>query len=120
MVNKKRSKITLIVNGIFCGAAIAFVDNFAIGGEVSPILIVLLLLLFSSMAGILWGRRGWMAAISGWIIIPLVHLLKHIFNLPDTIYPNTYASIFWLAAFTLVMMAIGFGCGMILRKMIKP
>ena len=41
--------------GLAAGAAIVYVDNWAFEGEVSPIIIVALLLAATAMAGALWG-----------------------------------------------------------------
>ena len=43
--------------GLVAGAGIAYVDNGAFGGEVSPIIIVVLLVGATAMAGAAWGRR---------------------------------------------------------------
>ena len=103
--------------GIAAGAAIVYVDNFAFEGEVSPIIIVALLLAATAAAGFIWGRHGWVAAIAAWVCVPLAHLIKHLLGLPDTLHPNTYASILMLAAFTLVVAAIGTGCGVLLGRL---
>ena len=103
--------------GVVAGAAIAAVDNFAFGGEVSPILIVVMLLAATGIAGLVWDRRGWVAAAAAWICVPLAHLIKHVLGLPDTVQPNTYTSILMLAAFTLAVATIGTGCGILLRRL---
>ncbi len=102
--------------GIAVGFAISAVDNFAFDGEVSPVLIVALLLGASATFGIIWGWRGWTAMVSAWICVPLAHLIKHLLGLPDTLNPNTYTSILMLAGFTLVVSAIGFSGGIVVRK----
>ena len=96
---------------IVTGAAIAAIDNFAFGGETSPIVIVLLLLLATGTVGFLWGKRGWLAAALIWVCVPGAHMINHMLGLPDSIQPDTYASILKLAAFTFVMAAIGTACG---------
>ena len=103
--------------GLVAGAGIAYVDNGAFGGEVSPIIIVVLLLGATAMAGAAWGRRGWIAAAVTWAWVPMAHLVKHVLNLPDTLHPNTYTSILYLAAFTLVVATCGTGCGVLVRKL---
>jgi hypothetical protein len=103
--------------GLAAGAIIACVDNFAFGGEVSPMVIVILLLATTAMAGIVWGGRGWLPALSAWACVPLVHLVKHVLGLPDTIQPNTYNSILLLAAFTLGVALVGIGCGLSFRRL---
>ncbi len=101
--------------GLAAGVIIMYVDNFAFAGEVSPIIIVAMLLVTSAAAGITWGRRGWIAAAATWACVPLAHLIKHVFGLPDTLQPNTYTSIMMLALFTLLVTAVGFGCGMLVH-----
>ena len=104
-----------IALGLVAGFAISAIDNFAFEGEVSPIVIVALLFTVSVCIGAIWGRSGWLAVILTWVCIPITHLVKHILGLPDTLHPNTYTSIMMLAAFTLVILAIGTGCGMLIH-----
>jgi hypothetical protein len=104
-----------IAVGIMAGLAIAAVDNFAFQGEISPIVIVILLLATTAMAGAIWGWHGWVTAIAAWACIPLAHVLKRVLGLPDTLQPNTFASILMLAGFSLVVAAIGFGCGVLIH-----
>jgi hypothetical protein len=103
--------------GLLVGAAIVYVDNFAFQGEVSPFVIVAMLLAATAMAGAMWGRGGWIAAAVTWAAIPLAHLAKHLLGLPDTLHPNTYTSIFFLAAFTLAVATLGTGCGLLVRRL---
>jgi hypothetical protein len=101
--------------GLAAGLAIVFLDNVAFGGEVSPIVVVVMLLLATGTAAGVWGRRGWIAAAAMWICLPLAHAVKHLLDLPDTLHPNTWASILKLAVFTVVVAAAGTGLGMLIR-----
>jgi len=107
----------LVGIGFAAGVVIATVDNFAFDGEVSPIVIVALLLVVTATVGAIWSWRGWIVSAIAWVCLPLAHLIKHILGLPDTLHPNTYASILMLAAFTLVVATIGTGCGILLRRL---
>lgn len=102
--------------GLGTGIAIAAVDNFAFGGEVSPIVIVILLTATTATYGGIWGRGGWSTAVATWLCVPLAHVVKHVLGLPDTLYPNTYTSILMLAAFTLLVASIGTGAGVLVHK----
>ncbi|MBL8046228.1 MAG: hypothetical protein JNL09_06790 [Anaerolineales bacterium] len=102
--------------GFLSGAVIALADNVAFEGEVSPIVIVVLLLAATATFGGVWGRGGWLAAAFTWAVIPLVHLIKHLLGLPDTLQPNTYASILYLAVFTLVIASIGTTAGVVIHR----
>jgi hypothetical protein len=104
----------LVGIGFAAGVVIATVDNFAFDGEVSPIVIIALLLVVTATAGAIWSR---IVSAIAWVCLPLAHLIKHILGLPDTLHPNTYASILMLAAFTLVVATIGTGCGILLRRL---
>jgi hypothetical protein len=106
--------------GLGAGIAIASVDNLAFGGEVSPIVVVALLIATTATFGGIWGHGGWTAALAAWLCVPLAHLVKHGLGLPDTLHPNTYASILMLAGFTLVMATLGAGAGMLIHKMGRP
>jgi hypothetical protein len=105
-----------VVAGLSAGAAIAAVDNFAFRGEVSPIVIVALLLAATGIAGAFWGWRGWLAAFLAGACVPAAHLARHLLDLPDTLHPNTYASIVKLAAFTLAVAFVGLAGGALLRR----
>jgi len=102
--------------GLGTGMAIAAVDNFAFGGEVSPIVIVILLIAATATFGGIWGRTGWTAAVATWFCVPFAHMVKHVLGLPDSLHPNTYTSILMLAAFTFVVTAIGTGAGILVHK----
>ena len=99
------------------GAAIAAVDNFAFGGEVSPIVVVGMLLLFAAAAGMFWGVRAAVAVALAWVWLPMAHVIKHRMRLPDTLHPNTYVSILKLAAFSFVIAAVGLGLGLAFRRL---
>jgi hypothetical protein len=103
--------------GLVAGAALVYVDNGAFEGEVSPIIIVALLLAATTIAGAIWGRKGWIPAAVTWACVPLAHVVKHVVGLPDTLQPNTYTSILLLAAFTLVVATGGTGCGLLVRRL---
>ena len=102
--------------GIAAGIVIVFVDNFWSAGEVSPIVVVALLLTATFFAGATWGERGWLAAATTWACIPLAHVFKHLLGMPDTLHPNTYISMLYLAGFCLVVSAIGFGLGLLVHR----
>jgi ABC-type multidrug transport system permease subunit len=104
--------------GLMAGLGIAAVDAFGSRGEVSPIVIVAMLLSATAVIGFILPWRGWIAAVATWLPIPLAHLLKLLLGLPDTLHPNTYASAFKLAAFTLLVSAIGVGCGTLVGAMV--
>ena len=102
--------------GLAAGIAVAWVDNFAFEGEVSPIVIVVMLLAATATIAAVWGRHGWAPAAAAWLCVPLAHLIKHVLGLPDTLHPNTYTSILMLAAFTFVVAALGTGAGMLIHR----
>jgi len=110
---------TLIDIGGVIGLVIAAIDNFAFNGEVSPIVIVALLLSATAISGFIWDWRGWVVTVSAWACVPLAHFFKHVFSLPDTLHPNTYTSILMLAVFTFVISIIGFGIGVLFRRLTK-
>ena len=93
------------------GLIISAVDNFAAHGEVSPIAVVPMLLIVAAILAALWGTRAFVAIVPLWLPLPGAHLVKHLLGLPDTIHPNTYASIGMLAVFSLIVCAVGFGVG---------
>ena len=111
-----RPWVTRVGFGLAAGAATAAVDNVLFDGEVNPIVIVAMLLAATITFGIVFGRLGWVAAGATWIWIPGAHVVKRIFDLPDTLHPNTYGSIGKLALFSLVVAAVGLGCGLLARR----
>lgn len=111
-----RSRPLLVGTGLGCGALIVAVDNFAFGGEVSPIVIVLMILVATVFAGAVWGRRAWAAAAVIWACVPLAHAVKLALGLPDTLQPATWRSIGFLALFTMAVATVGTGCGQLLHR----
>jgi len=105
--------------GLGAGLLIAAIDNFAFKGEVSPLVIVAMLIVVAGAAGVIWGWHGWIVAVFAWVCVPLAHLVKHVLGLPDTLNPNTYISILMLALFTFVVSTIGLAGGVFLRKLAK-
>ncbi len=105
--------------GLGAGAGMAAVDNLLFAGEVSPIVIVGLLLATTATVGAVWGRRGWIAAALAWVWLPAAHVVKHALGLPDTIPPNTNASILLLAVFSFVVAAFGTSFGLLARRLSK-
>lgn len=99
--------------GLAAGAAIACIDEGA--SEVTTIIV--LLLATTAAAGAMWGPRAWITVVAVWACLPLAHLIKHLLGLPDMLQPNTYASILLLAAFTLVVAAIGAGGGLLIHAL---
>jgi len=115
---KAKSRLPLLLGiGFVLGAAVAAVDNFAFHGEVSPIIIVAMLIVLTAIVGWIWGWRGWPASIATWAWVPLAHLVKHALDLPDTLHPNTYISILMLAVFTFIVTTIGTGCSVLLHRL---
>ena len=104
--------------GLMVGSGIAAVDNLAFGGEASPILIVGMLLLFASTAGMIWGTGAAFPAAVVWTCLPTVHLVKHMLRLRDTIHPNTYTSILKLGAFSFAVTTVGLGFGLAFRRLL--
>jgi len=102
--------------GLVAGLVMVYVDDFAFNGEVSPLVIVAMLVVIASTAAGIWGRHGRIAACGAWMLVPLAHRISHILSLPDTSHPNTYASILMLAAFTLAITALGTGVGMLIHR----
>ena len=117
--HNQNSLLIRVAVGVIVGAGIAAVDNFAFGGEVSPIVIVGMLLIVAGAAGMIWGVRAAVAVVIIWAWLPMAHVVKHLFGLPDTLHPNTYASILKLAVFSFVVTAIGFGLGLLLRRLVR-
>jgi hypothetical protein len=103
--------------GLIVGATIAAVDNFAFNGEISPIVVIAMLLAATTTAGLTPERLGWVTAGAVWIWVPGAHLVKRILGVPDTLHPNSYKSILMLAVFSLVVTAAGTGCGLLLRRL---
>jgi hypothetical protein len=113
------SLATRVGVGLLAGAVIVYVDNFAFEGEVSPIVIVALLLAVTAVVAAIWGERGWVPVGVAWAGVPLAHLVKHALGLPDTLHPNTYTSILYLAAFTLCVATVGAGFGLLARRLAR-
>lgn len=102
------------------GVIIASVDNFAFGGEVSPVLIVGMLLAATGVAGYLWGASGAAAVAIIWVFVPAAHLVNLALGLPDSLHPHTYGSAMKLAAFTAIVAVFGAACGAAIGGLLPP
>jgi hypothetical protein len=102
--------------GIIAGAANIYIDNFGSKGEVSPIVTTFILFTETTTSGIIWKKNGWIASTIAWVSLPMAHIIKHLYNLPDTLHPNTYASILYLSGFTLLVGAVGTGLGYLISS----
>lgn len=105
------SRVPPAAFGVLCAAAIVYVDNVAFGGEVSPIVVVAMLLASAAAGAYVWEARGWTVATITWLSVPGAHLAKHLLGMPDTLQPNTYLSILYLALFTLAVSSAGVAIG---------
>ena len=110
---------TRFLIGLIAGAIIVFIDNFAFRGEVSPIVIVIMLLISTITVGAIWKWHAWVAVVAVWICVPMTHVVKHLLGMPDTLHPNTYTSILMLAVFTFVISVIGFLFGTLINRISK-
>jgi hypothetical protein len=113
------SKTFLAGIGLGAGVVIAAIDNFAFKGEVSPFMIVAMLVAVAAASGVFWNWRGWIVTVFAWVCVPFAHLIKHVLGLPDTLHPNTYSSILMLALFTLVVSTVGLVGGVFFRRLTK-
>ena len=111
MIDARKLGIAVVI-----GLAIAGVDNIVAGGEVSPIVIVIALFVTSAVLGTLTPVGSLLYALAVWLPVPLVHLIKHLLRLPDTLHPNTYSSILSLGLFTLAVSLVGMACGRVIAK----
>jgi hypothetical protein len=101
--------------GLAAGVAVAAVDQLALRGQVSPVVVVALLLGATGVAGIMGGWRGWPAVLGTGVCVPGFHVVTHVFGLPGTLQPDTWASIGTQAAFTLAVCGLGFCGGALIR-----
>jgi hypothetical protein len=108
-----------IFAGLVIGAIIAFVDNFSFQGEVSPIVIVVLLLVAAISIGASWKWHGLITIALMWLWLPMAHVVKKVLGLPDTLHPNTYTSILMYTIFTFAVSAIGLLLGVSINKIVK-
>jgi len=107
-----------LLAGLTAGLVIVWVDHVPSAGEVSPIVVVGLLLAVTTTFGGLWGSRAWPASATAWVSVPLAHVVKHVLGLPDTLHPNTWPSILMLAGFTLLVAGLGSGVGRVLHGLL--
>ena len=107
------------VAAVIIGLIISAVDNYAFGGEITPMVIILLLLLATSGMSVIVNTKAYLISIIIWFFLPAVHLIKHLCGLSDSIQPNTIKSILLLALFTFAISQIGFLIGRGIRKTLK-
>lgn len=108
---------TVALIGLAIGSCIAFTDNYAFEGEISPVVIVAFLFISAFSVVALFGNPGCIAAIGIWFCLPISHFIKIGLGLPDTLHPATFRSAVLLAVFTLIVVSIGSACGMVFRRL---
>jgi hypothetical protein len=113
------SMLIRIFAGLMIGAIIAYVDNFSFQGEVSPIVVVVLLLIATISVGVVWKWHGLITVAAMWLWLPMAHFVKKVLGLPDTLHPNTYTSILMFTEFTFAISAIGLIVGISINKIVK-
>jgi|GEM_PF-5378839 len=110
--------IIYIVSAV-AGITISMIDNYAMNGEISPIVIVMLLFLSVTALSAFNPNNVWLNALLVWIWLPASHLIKHLLEMPDSIYPNTYKSILLLALFTFTICIVGLLIGIGIRRVLR-
>ncbi len=105
-----------IVYGLVAGATLVVLDNIAFGGEISPVVILTVLIAATIIPGLRWGGGGWLTSLLAWVGLPLAHVIKHALGLPDTLHPDTYLSIGYLAGFTLAVTIAATFAGAIVHR----
>jgi hypothetical protein len=108
---------TRLTVGLLIGAGLFYLDGYAFGGEVSPIVTIGCVLFAIAGLSLTWGMSSWIAASITWVMLPLGHVVKHALGIPDTIQPNTYLSIAGLAVVTLAAAIVGGAVGMLIRRL---
>ena len=107
--------------GLAAGIAIAWVDNFAFEGEVSPIVIVVMLLAATATIAAVWGRHGWATA-RRCVVVRTARSSHQTRSwaaghlAPEHVHLHPYTSILMLAAFTFVVVALGTAAGMLIHR----
>lgn len=108
-----------IVIGLIIGLTISVIDNYAFKDELSPVVLVLMLLTVSGFSGLLFGWHGWFTVFIIWLFVPATNFIKYIFDLKSTLHPNTINSILKFTLFSFAITVIGFAIGVILRRFIN-
>lgn len=104
-----------ILAGAALGLAVAAVDHAALGGGISSVFVVGLVLTSTMGFAVTWGWAAWLAVGALWTCVVLTHLAKHQFGLPGTLQPDTWDSIRSMAVFTLAVCGAGLCGGVLLR-----
>lgn len=82
----------------------------------SPIVVVAVLLAFSGVIAFAWNRRAMVPLLMLWAPLPVSHAVRMALGLPDTLHPDTVGSLIALAAFAMLVVAVGGSVGALLRK----
>ncbi len=101
---------------IILGLCIVLVDLFADGGEISPAVVLLLLLIAGAIVGAIHSRLSlWLALLIS-ISLPAVRLILHLLGYKTTLQPDTVASILMVGAVALCVASIGVLIGAVARR----
>jgi hypothetical protein len=114
-----RGTVTAYSLSIILGLFVAWFDVRAPFGDDTSKGTVLLWLVFGGSLGFLWPRQSWRWAASLGPWVPAIHLLRHVWGLPDSINPNNYATILLLVPVSLAVCLIGSFGGSLLRNQFR-
>ncbi len=113
---KASAMAALIASGL--GLLIAALDTAAPFGDDSSKLTILLWLMAGGSLGFVMPSRPWRWAMLVGPWLPLTHLLAHVLGLPDSIHPNTYATILTLVPVSLAVCSVGAYGGALTRRLL--
>jgi len=101
---------------VVLGFGIVFVDLFADGGEISPAVVLSLLLVAGAIIGVIHSRFSFWLALLISISLPAVHLILHLRGYKTKLQPDTVASILLVGMVALCTACIGVLIGASARR----
>ena len=101
---------------IILGLAIACGDLFADRGEISPAVVLFLLLIAGAIVGAIHGRFSLVLAVLTAISLPGIHLALHLAGRKTTLQPDTVTSILMVGVVAVCAATIGVLIGAAARR----
>jgi hypothetical protein len=115
-INWSDSLQFIIASGLLNGLFISALDNFLLDCEIKPMVMVFLFILSSSLWGIINFKRAWISALSVWIPIHVIRLVKNIFYSSAEINPENKNSYYLFAAISLLLCLLAAYASVIARR----
>lgn len=106
----------ICLTAIILGLVVVCVDLFADRGEISPAVVLVLILIAGAIVGAIHGRFSLVLAVLTAVSLPAIHLALHLAGRKTTLQPDTVTSILMVGLVAVCAATIGVLIGAAARR----